>query len=477
MRREALKNVEQQLAADPNSLGLRFERACLLTESGQTEEAKLAYLDLLAREPAHAGALNNFGTLLCDTGFRGAARIAYAEAVKQHPADPMGHVNLGNMLLEAGELAAAREHYEAALAVDPLHRGAHQGLGSLLAALGDDEASLEHQRLGHAGVTQVPYRGQAKPVQVLLLVASGRGGNVPIRPHLDDRVFQTFVIAPEFWDFDTPLPPHQLVINAIGDVDLCRSALDGAVKLVERTLAPVINSPAAVLGTSRIGNARRLADLPGVIAPQIRYLSRHALAEPGSLEFPVLLRAPGFHNGQHFLKIDDAAGLPAALNELPGEELIVIQFLDARGTDGKFRKYRVMMIGGNLYPLHLAISENWKIHYVTADMADNAEHRAEEARFLHQMPDVLGERALAALKLIQQSLDLDYAGIDFGLSPTGDVLLFEANATMVIVPPAADARWDYRREAVHRAEEAVRRLLFTRAGVEAQFFGTLTRPS
>ncbi len=49
---------------------------------------------------------------------------------------------------------------------------------------------------------------------------------------------------------------------------------------------------------------------------------------------------------------------------------------------GTIAKYRVMMIGGWLYPLHLAISAHWKIHYVTADMTENAEHRAEEAKFL-----------------------------------------------------------------------------------------------
>ncbi|HUA18239.1 MAG TPA: tetratricopeptide repeat protein [Bryobacteraceae bacterium] len=463
MRKETLKKLNEQLAADPDSVGLRFERACLLTESGQTEEAKLAYLDLLARSPGHAGALNNFGTLLCDTGFRSAARIAYAEAVKQHPEDPMGHVNLANLLLAAGELAAAREHYETALAHDPMYRGAHQGLGNLLAELGEEEASREHQRLGHRQATLIPHRGETKPVSVVLLVSSGRGGNVPIRHLLDDRVYQTFAIAPEFWDLDVPLPPHQLVVNSIGDADLCAAALEAAVNLVERSMAPVVNAPAAVLGTGRMANARRLAGLAGVIAPRVAQMSREKLAQAAGLTFPLLLRAPGFHNGRHFVKLESAAELPGAIESLPGNELTAIQFLDARGRDGNFRKYRVMMIAGELYPLHLAISHDWKIHYVTADMADNAQHRAEEARFLENMPEVVGARAMAALRSIQETLALDYAGIDFGLSPAGDVLLFEANATMVIVPPGADERWSYRRNAVECATDAVRRMLLEKA--------------
>jgi hypothetical protein len=98
-------------------------------------------------------------------------------------------------------------------------------------------------------------------------------------------------------------------------------------------------------------------------------------------------------------------------------------------------------------------------------MADHPEHRAEDAAFLQNMPGVLGPRALAALEEIQKTLGLDYGGIDFGLNEKGEVLLFEANATMVIVPPEADQRWDYRRAAVQRVGKAVGKMLLDRAKV------------
>jgi hypothetical protein len=75
---------------------------------------------------------------------------------------------------------------------------------------------------------------------------------------------------------------------------------------------------------------------------------------------------------------------------------------------------------------------------------------------------MLGPRALAGLEAIAQALGLDYAGVDFGLSPQGDVLLFEANATMVVNPPDPDPRWDYRRGPVDRILAAVRDLLLGR---------------
>jgi hypothetical protein len=161
------------------------------------------------------------------------------------------------------------------------------------------------------------------------------------------------------------------------------------------------------------------------------------------------------------VRVEEAGALTSALASLPGPELTAIGYLDSRGPDGKVRKYRVMMIDGHLYPLHVAISSHWKIHYFTAEMAERAEHRAEDAEFLENMPAVLGPRATTALEQIQSTLQLDYAGIDFGLSPSGDVLLFEANATMVVNPPEPDERWAYRRPAVERIFAAVRRMLLS----------------
>jgi Flp pilus assembly protein TadD len=473
LRLQALCEVEAQLKLDPESIGLRFDRACLLNEMGRTEDAKQAYLDVLTCSPGHVGALNNLGTLLYFTGYRTAARSAYTEAIRLHPQEPMARVNLGNMFLEAGDLAAAREHYEAALAIHPQFAEAHQGLGNLLAELGQEEAAAEHQRAGHwdSRPTELPYRGEAEPVTVLLLT-SGRRGDVPIRHLLDDRIFRTFVVLPNVYDPDVPLPEHQVVFNAIGDADLCRQALDRAVTLMDCTFAPVINAPAAVLGTGRAANARRLGEIPGVVAPRIANFSRESLnaesLERRGFSFPLLLRAPGFHNGRHFVLVESADAIPAALEKLPGQEVAAIEFLDARGRDGCFRKYRVMMIGGQLYPLHLAISSNWKIHYVTADMAETPAHRAEEARFLEDMPGVLGARAMTALAEIQSVLGLDYAGIDFGLNAAGDVLLFEANATMTVLAPDQDRRWDYRRAALQRMEKAVRRMVIGKAQERTQ---------
>ena len=129
-RREALDQLNSQLAADPELLNLRFERACLLAQLGENERAKQEYLEVLARRPSHLGALNNLGTLLYSTGYRTAARTAYTEAVRRHPDQPMAHVNLGNLFLEAGDLDQARAHLEAAVALDSGFAPAHRAWGT-----------------------------------------------------------------------------------------------------------------------------------------------------------------------------------------------------------------------------------------------------------------------------------------------------------------------------------------------------------
>ena len=358
---------------------------------------------------------------------------------------------------------AARAQYEAALEADPDLAEAHQGLARVLSELGEAAAAEPHWQRGFAGRALVtrPYRGTGSAVRVLLLV-SARGGNIPTQQILDDRIFAVSALYAEFFDLAQKLPAHALIFNAIGDADLCGEALAQAEEIMKRSTAPVINPPARVAPTGRAANAARLAALPDVTAPAIRVLPKSALAA-AELRFPLLLRVPGFHTGRHFVRVERREDLAAAIDQLPGDEVLAIDYLDARGADGMARKYRVMIIDGALYPLHLAVSADWKVHYFTADMAANASYREEERRFLANMSGVLGARAVVALGAIGKNLGLDYAGVDFAVAADGSLLLFEANATMVINPPDSDPMWDYRRVPILAALDAAKHMLLAKA--------------
>ncbi len=469
---QKLRDLDGLLAAGHAGIDARIERAVLLNALGRRADAQQAFVDILLQAPTHFSALNEFATVLSSAGFTAAACRVYTEAVTRHPANATGHINLANLLLHGGDLAAARQHYESALQIDPDHAQAHQGLGAVLAGLGDRNAARPHFDKGFRDhfISSLPYRGDKPPVNLLLLVSSG-SGNIPVASFLDDRIFATTAIVADYFDVSCPLPAHQIVFNSIGEADVCTPALKAAVRLTERTGAPVVNNPSRVIKTGRLANARRLRGLPGVITPRMAAVPRGALTGPEGVavlarrgfSFPLLLRAPGFHTGHHFAMIESADDLPAAAAGLPGDELLAIEYLDARGRDGQARKYRAMIIDGQIYPLHLAVSPSWKVHYFTADMADRADHRAEDAAFLGDMAHVIGDKAVAALCSIGHRLGLDYGGIDFGLSPAGDVLLFEANATMVVNPPDPDERWSYRRQAVDRILDAARTMILRRA--------------
>jgi hypothetical protein len=424
-----------------------------LVTRGHDEAAKQAYIGILLADPQHCGALTELAALAYEGGFLSAAREAYRQAVRCHPGSAQAHLGYATALSDAGDVVAARVHYHAALALDPALPAAHQGLAHSLAETGED--ADEHWRKGFVAhsVMQRRYRGTGTGIPLLLLVAA-IGGNIATREWIDNRAFAVTAIYADFFDPADPLPAHEMIVNAIGDADLCGAALENAERIVARSTAPVINPPALVQATGRCSNSRRLGAIPGVIAPRVTTLSGAA-----DLGFPLLLRAPGYHTGQFFVRVETPDALVAAAASLPRGDPLAIEYLDARGPDGMARKYRVMFIGGALYPLHLAVSADWKVHYFTAAMEADPRFRAEERRFLDDMKAVLGDRAMVALQRIQATLGLDYAGIDFALAPDGSVLLFEANATMAILPAGDDPIWDYRRHAVDAALAASRRLL------------------
>jgi hypothetical protein len=439
-------------------------RARELADRGDDAAAKDTYVALLRKDSTHFSVLNELAALAHASGHLSAARTAYEQAIRFHPDNPLGRVNLANLLMQDGDLARARAELEAALAADPDFAPAHQGLARVLCDLGEETRAAPHWQKGFAGhaLVSLRYRGKKPGVPVLLLVSAKRG-NIATQMIVDDTEFAVTALYAEFYDKHVALPSHTIVFNAIGDSDLCGEALARAEDIVRISDAPIINHPSSVRQTGRIANAERLGKLPGVVAPAMRRVTRSNLKSARELGFPLLLRAPGFHNGRHFLRVEREEELPEAAASLPGEEFIAMQVLDARGADGMARKYRVMFVDGEIYPLHLAISRDWKVHYVTADMAIEARHREEEKGFLEDMTGVLGPAATDTLRRISRELKLDYAGIDFGLDASGRLLLFEANATMVAVLPAPDPKWDYRRGSVTRIRDAVKRLVLDRA--------------
>ena len=254
------------------------------------------------------------------------------------------------------------------------------------------------------------------------MLCAGGYGNTPIA-HLLPR--RTTTILKFYFEYASAsdwaaLPPVDVVFNAAGDADLVpdpaalRSSLAGL---------KVFNHPDRVALTRRDRLGELLAGIDGVVVPRVLRL---APSEPlaGRLAGEVLVRPLGSHGG---------GGVHLLTDPPPREEPVyVTQFHDFRSADGNWRKYRMIFVAGRAWPCHLAISSSWLVHWFSADMARSAAKCAEEQAFLENPGQILGGRAYNAVEEIGRRLGLDFAGIDFALLQDGRVLVFEANATMLV---------------------------------------------
>ncbi|NNM92655.1 MAG: tetratricopeptide repeat protein [Candidatus Eremiobacteraeota bacterium] len=343
-------------------------------------------------------------------------------------------------MLAAGDVRGALEAYESALEIDPFELQIHLGLAQAYRRLGDEDSSERHRAnaIKLAPMRSVPFRGTNTPIRVLALLASANA-NVDLEPLLPNDVFAITLAHVDAMLADATLPKHDVIFNAIGDADAAGAALALAEKIVARSDAPLVNHPSAVLKTRRDRNAARLRGRPALRVPRIVRYERERLRggqadtslSAAGIFYPFLVRAPGFHNGRYFRYVTDATELKAVLADLPGDELYVMEFIDTRDARGYYLKYRALFIGESILPVHAALSTAWKVHYDAADLAASELGRAIDSEFRHHPRERLGERAYAALESLQRELGLQYGGIDFGLDDGGNLVLFEANATML----------------------------------------------
>lgn len=375
-----------------------------------------------------------------------AARARALAAAARFPQSALAHCNAGFMLLLDGSYREALEAYERALRLQPEHAEARRGRAAALSYLG--ESAGEGDSLSVA-----PYTGAGRPIDLLLLVTLGRG-NIGFDQLFDSSRVRITKLALELHG-ERPLPAHDVLFNAVGDAESSAEALAIAAGLATQTARPVLNRPERVLGTGRIEQSRRLREC-GVRVASIAQVDR---AGARAVPLPVLLRAPGYHAGEHFALARDDAEREEALRAMPEGALLALEFIDTRDAQGRYAKYRVVAIDGALYPVHLAFSSHWKVHYFSAQMAQSPDLREREAAFLADPEGTLGTRAWRALQRVADATGLDYAGIDFALDAAGEVVVFECNATMAVRYPPAEPAWAYRRPAVDAVRAAITRML------------------
>jgi len=282
-------------------------------------------------------------------------------------------------------------------------------------------------------------------IRVLALAGPGDlMANTPIELLLEntDVALQMLYVSPRH-PFPDTLPEHDVLFVAIGESEenlpLLRE-LDSAMKC---WLRPVLNMPGRIALLSRDSACGLLGTVAGVVMPDTERITRQALEQIARAEldittlladgdFPIIVRPVDSHAGKGLEKIEHPAALADYLQTMTQDEFYISRFIDYRGPDGQFRKYRIVLIDGRPFVCHMGISSHWMIHYLNAGMTESAEKRAEEERFMANFDSEFAVRHQTAFRAIHERMGLDYLGIDCGETADGNLLIFEVDSNMVV---------------------------------------------
>jgi tetratricopeptide (TPR) repeat protein/glutathione synthase/RimK-type ligase-like ATP-grasp enzyme len=500
---EALASYRRAVQLNPRLAAAHSNLARSLVAAGAYEAAEARCRAAIALDPAAPIAYNNLGTALRGLDRPQDAEAAFRQALALAPGALEPLVNLGLVLIDRGQLAEARAVFRTAVKLHPHAGAAHDALGRLLSRLtsDDDEAEQCLRRavaLGAADASTLAELGnvlirrgqrdaalavfrQAHALQPLIHVPAHRG-----RPAFSALFLDTPLAGSTRVDYlagkapydrfihpvlpDTPVDlallasKADVVFNMICNADDGRDVLPLALALVERLGRPTLNHPRTILRTDRAAVAERLAGIAGCRVPATRRLTGRALLAaaaaqdlPG-MRLPLLVRLAGTHGGDDFELCETWPAVAAFAAAAPDANLYAIEYIDYRSADGFFRKYRVIFVDGGILPYHLAIHDHWKVHHFRTDMANQAWMRQEEERFLAAMDSVFDGRAQDSLRAIAQAIGLDYGGVDCGLDRDGQVVVFEANASM-LVHDETDPTFAYKNPYIARIRTAFEAML------------------
>ncbi|MGQ9659598.1 MAG: ATP-grasp domain-containing protein [Thermochromatium sp.] len=343
----------------------------------------------------------------------------------------------------------------------------------ILQLLGHADLGLRLQReaLGQRRQYRVLARTSPARLRLLALMAPGAiMANVPLECLLDgsDIELQLYYATTEVPD-PLELPEHDLLFVAIGESESNRPLLESWSAPLRHWPRPVLNDPRCILEVARDRAWWRLQGQPGLVAVRTVRLDRDRLRslagrEGGAeLSLPLLVRPLDSHAGQGLTKVDTSEALLAALDAQSSPAFFVTPFIDYRSPDGCFRKFRIVLIDGRPFPVHLAISEHWMIHYLNAGMDASAAKRAEEAAFLADFDRDFARRHAEALTAIHTAFGLDYLGIDCTETADGRLLVFEVDPAMVVHDMDPGDRYPYKPAAMRRIFAAFRAFLITAA--------------
>ncbi len=336
----------------------------------------------------------------------------------------------------------------------------------LFSTLGNCDFALEMQK--KALELETAYRivpSKAPTVRLLALMTPGDSSeNTPLEYLVEDSDIQLdlLYILPGK-PLPVAIPEHDVAIVAAGSSS--RDALALMERLTSEWPRPVLNPAQCIRRCSRESLCLLLEDIPDLVIPNSAIASRHDLgAANQTFDPPMTIRPLDSQAGRGLARIESSQALAAYLAQSEAAAFHVSRYVEYRSRDGRYRKLRIVLIDGQPFLCHLAIGNDWIVHYGSSGMMESSDKRCEEARLLEHFESDFLPRHRAALGRIAGRLELDYVVIDCAETQDGKLLLFEAdNRGWVHATDPVDL-FAYKQEPMKRVFSAFREMLIRAKG-------------
>ena len=439
-------------------------------------EAEACALKTIALEDKSSEAWSNLGIILTATERPEEALQAYDRALTDNPA------YAGAWLAKAMTLFELKRYDEALPACDQalkLDAGKHEALYTKSLILKElqrpDEAQKTYwksldmrvaaspvfmaerratQKADALIISQNPAVDDSlKSFETLHLLCSNFPGQ--LARHFQEDFHFTYVFV---GDATSPsarnkIPQPDFVINnhANGELILSKGSFSELTGLFDSFGVPVVNHPTQAIQTTRDTSANLLENIPGVLVPKtLRFSSvgktREELLQEieNQYDYPLITRTLAAQESVGMSKADSREALVAALDSSLPEKFFVTEFVDRRGGNKFFRKIRAAIVRDEIVIVRVDFDTYWNVHGRKSAKRvpfylENAYLLDEEKRICNDPEAELGRSAMQSLRAIRDRIPLDVFGIDFDVDADGQVVFYEANATMNLFSTANKA--------------------------------------
>ena len=404
----AVIHLEHALTLDVDFLEAWVNLGMCCGHLAQFDKAEASLLQAFRINPDSLIGLQALSRHYGQAGDLDKALMYNLKLIELAPQDPSFLIDLGNVYLTRGEVEKSQAYFYESRKIRPFTEFDNQSSQPEFTAVFLDTAG--------AGSTPMHYlteRSNFRHLVYCVLMAE------------DDHV-------------DLINQKADVVFNMIGDADNGHAILERAQRIADQLQIPLLNHPTVVLETNREKIAAKITGIPFTRTPHFVRMSGQEISEKIAahadfgFSLPMLLRAAGTHGGSDFELHHGFASVVDYVARDLGKTYYLSEYIDSSAQDGMYRKYRIIYVAGTLFPYHLAIHDHWMVHYFRTNMGESPKHLQEEANFLRDPLSVFSQDQWESLRAIGQATGLDYCGIDCGFDCNGQIVIYEANATMLV---------------------------------------------